>query len=157
MKTRMVLLTIALGASALAQSTNGYVFFAPGGVSVAGHTGMTLQAGAGADVILGKGVGVGAEISALGPRDSLADSVGMFSANGSFHFIREKGRKVDPFVTGGYTLMFRSGTANMVNFGAGANYWFHNRLGLRVEFRDHVFTQTARVHYWGVRLGLSFR
>jgi hypothetical protein len=157
MKIRTGLLMLAFCAAALAQSTNGYVFFAPGGLTSSGHTGMTIHAGGGADVILGKGLGLGAEIGALGPREDLSAAVGMFSPNASFHFIREKGRKADPFVTGGYTLMFRSGTANLFNFGAGANYWFRDHLGLRVEFRDHVYTRYATLHYWGLRVGLSFR
>ncbi len=64
------------------------------------------------EAALAKGFGVGAEISALGARQSFGDSaMGVFSANGYYHFKHEKDARTDPFVTGGYTLMFRSGHA----------------------------------------------
>src|SRR5689334_21428333 len=51
-----------------AQTSNGYVFVAPGGVTCCGYTSMTLQFGVGGEVVLGKGIGVGAELGALGAR-----------------------------------------------------------------------------------------
>jgi hypothetical protein len=157
MKAKLGLLLFAVCAAAMAQGTSGYVFAAPGGLTVVGHTLSTLQLGGGVDAVFWKGLGVGAELSAIGPTSDLSSVVGMFSPNGTYHFVHEKDRKVDPFVTAGYTLLFRSGTANLVNFGAGLNYWFRDHAGLRVEFRDHVYTRGATLHYWGVRLGLSFR
>lgn len=64
---------------------------------------------------------------------------------------------MDPFVTAGYTLFFRSGHANLWNFGGGLNYWFASRLGLKVELRDHIWPENGATHYWGVRIGLNFR
>jgi len=140
------------------QQSNGYVFFAPGGVTVGSHTSMTLHAGVGGEGILGKGLGVGAEIGALGPKEDFSCAVGVFSANGYYHFIHGRDRRADPFVTGGYTLAFRSGSANLFNLGGGVNYWFSERLGLRVEVRDQVWRSCCgTAHYWGVRLGLAFR
>jgi hypothetical protein len=82
----------------------------------------------------------------------------MFSVNGSWHFAGRSAR-IDPFVTGGYTLAFRSGTLNFGNVGGGANVWLKERLGLRVEFRDHVHasSRVANLHYWGLRIGIAFR
>ncbi|MBZ5724848.1 MAG: hypothetical protein LAP87_07605 [Acidobacteriia bacterium] len=156
----MLHLLVLAGVFALAlqaQSSNGYLFFAPGGVTCCGTTSMTLHAGVGGEGVIGKGIGIGAELGAVGPRDELADSVGMFSPNGYYHFVHRKELKADPFVTAGYTLMFRSGHANLFNFGTGLNYWFLNHLGARVEFRDHVYHSGRAVHYWGVRFGLAFR
>jgi hypothetical protein len=66
--------------------------------------------------------------------------------------------KADPFVSAGYTLMFRAGHANLVHFGGGLTYWFHSRFGSRLEFRDHVHTgDGAAPHYWGFRMGLALR
>ena len=119
---------------------------------------MTLQGGVGGEAVLGKGIGIGAELGALGTRQYFADSVvGVFSPNGYYHFVHAKSIKVDPYVTGGYTLIFRSGHANLFNFGAGLNYWFHSRLAWQAEFRDQVHTDGSSVHYWGVRFGLAFR
>jgi hypothetical protein len=152
------MLSIAvLGGAVRAQHSNGYVYFAPGGVSCCGHTAMTIQLGVGGEAILGKGIGVGAEIGAVGVRRDFGDSVvGIFSPNGYYHFAHGKGVKADPFVTGGYTLLFRTGHANLFNFGGGLNYWFRQRLGVRFEIRDQVLTDGAAVHYWGVRAGLVF-
>ena len=108
--------------------------------------------------VLGKGIGVGAEVGAVGTRQYFGDSVvGVFSPNGYYHFVHGKDIKIDPFVTGGYTLIFRSGHANLFNFGGGMNYWFRRRLGGRLEVRDQVHTEGASVHYWGIRFGLAFR
>lgn len=153
----MLALTMSV-APAAAQHSNGYVFFAPGAASCGGCSNMTLHFGAGGEGIIGKGVGIGAELGYLAPRESLGDGLGVFSPNGYYHFPgKNKDRKVDPFVTGGYTLFFRSGHGNLWNFGGGVNYWFSRRLGLKVEIRDHIWPEEGTVHYWGVRLGLALR
>jgi hypothetical protein len=84
--------------------------------------------------------------------------MGTLSPDVSYHFRPRSGeQKLVPFVTGGYTLFFRSGTANGFNFGGGVNYWFREHLGLRLEFRDNVSTTDATVHWLGFRVGLAFR
>jgi len=153
----MLVLTI-LVVPAKAQSSHGYAFFAPGAASGSCCSNMTLHFGGGAEGIIGKGIGVGAELGFLAPREDVGAGLGVFSPNGYFHFGRKnKDKKLDPFVTGGYTLFFRSGHANLWNFGGGVNYWFASRLGLKVELRDHVWPDNGAVHYWGVRIGLAFR
>ena len=151
-------LFLAVSTAARAQRSHSYLFLAPGGVSSSGHTAMTLHLGAGVDAVLFKGFGVGAELGALGPREDFAGNVlGVASVNGYYHFLHGR-PKADPFVTAGYTVMFRSGSINLFNFGGGLNYWFVPRLGLKVELRDHVYSpQRSSVHYWGIRLGLAFR
>ncbi len=143
--------------SASAQRSSGYFFLAPGGVSAGGSISATLHLGAGAEGILGKGFGIGAEIGALGLTQAWGDTVaGAFSPNGYFHFARYRKSPLDPFVTGGYTLLFRNGHANLFNFGGGVNYWFRSNLGLRLEFRDHVDSRSfGDVHWWGFRVGLA--
>ena len=151
-------LLLAFARPLQAQHPNGYVFLAPGGVSCCGHTAMTLQFGLGGEAVLGKGIGLGAEIGAVGKRQYFADSVvGVFSPNAYYHFVHGKDIKIDPFVTGGYTLIFRSGHANLFNLGGGVNYWCRRRLGGRLEVRNQVHTDGSSVHYWGVRFGLAFR
>jgi hypothetical protein len=154
-------ITLALTMSvapAAAQRSNGYVFFAPGAASCGGCNNMTLHLGGGAEGILGKGVGLGAELGFLAPRESFGDGLGVFSPNGYYHFPgKSKDRKLDPFVTGGYTLLFRNGHASLWNFGGGVNYWFGGKLGLKLEMRDHVWSDGGTTHYWGIRIGLAFR
>ncbi len=134
----------------------GYVFAAPGGTS--GGGGGTLHIGGGGEGVFKNGAGIGAELGYVSPFESVRDGLGLFSINGSYHFLKSsKSGKVVPFVTGGYTGFFRSGYANGVNFGAGVNYWFKRRVGLRVEFRDNLFVQDGSAHLLNVRVGLTFR
>src|SRR5689334_5156366 len=91
----MVLMAVLTG-HMLAQDSNGYVFFAPGGATCCGNTAMTLHFGVGGEGILGKGIGVAAELGALGTRRYYTDSVlGVFSPNGSYHFVHGKHIKAD--------------------------------------------------------------
>ena len=136
--------------------SHGYIFAAPGGTS--GGGGGTLHIGGGGEGVFKNGAGIGAEIGYVTPFESFGDGLGLFSVNGSYHFLKaSKSGKVVPFVTGGYTGFFRGGYANGVNFGAGVNYWFKRRVGLRVEFRDNVFVQDGSAHLLNVRVGLTFR
>lgn len=156
----LVLTGITLGA-AHGQSSNGYFFAAPGGATCCGSTLTTVQLGGGGEYVLGKGVGAGAELSALDVRQSLFALggntwMGVFSPNGYYHFVHDRSGRLDPFVTAGYTLLFRSGTANLFNFGGGAMFWFGDHLGVRLEFRDHLGGNPT-VNYWGFRFGIALR
>jgi len=134
----------------------GYLFAAPGGTSDGG--GGTLHIGGGGEGVFKNGAGIGAEVGYITPFESFGDGLGIFSVNGSYHFLKSsKSEKVVPFVTGGYTGFFRGGYANGVNFGGGVNYWFKPRVGLRFEFRDNVFLQEGSAHFLNVRVGLTFR
>jgi hypothetical protein len=64
---------------------------------------------------------------------------------------------IAPFVTGGYTLSFRSGVAHLVNFGGGINYWFSRKMGLRLEARDYISAQCGCGHTVEFRIGFAFR
>lgn len=135
----------------------GVVFGAPG-VAANGGSSATIHVGAGAEGLVYKGLGIGGEIGYLAPTSSLGDGFGVLSVNGSYHFRNATASgKVVPFVTGGWSLAFRSGSANGVNFGGGIDYWFKDRLGLRFEVRDHVFNDFSSTHLVGFRVGLSFR
>ena len=158
MRLGLVAVCLLAFAAAPARAVEGYVFAAPGGASFGGTTTGTLQLGGGAEHVFSNRFGVGAELSALGPWDSYRSAFGVLSTNGSYHFA-SRDSKIDPFVTGGYSLGFRGGTFNMGNFGAGMNYWFGERIGFRTEFRNHlkVNDNAPNTNYWGVRVGLSFR
>jgi hypothetical protein len=101
-------------------------------------------------------IGAGVELGAVGTTADFRDSViGVASANGYYHVTPGRWEKFDPFGTVGYSLLFRNGTANAVNYGAGLNYWFKPGLAARVEFRDH-YAPASSTHFWGFRFGLSF-
>jgi hypothetical protein len=152
--------------SAQTQGPYAYVFAAPGAYHCCGDSVGTLQVGGGGEVIFPSGVGVGAELGFLGPWDYFADGgFGVLSLNGSYHFGRH-GSRVRPFVTGGWSVTFREGSETLWNLGGGVQYWFRRGLALRLEFRDHIHLDGVYVidgdvdcenlHYWGVRIGLSF-
>ena len=90
---------------------------------------------------------------------------GMFvtSVNGVFHFVPSvvtpiKSR-ISPFASGGYTrLSSGEGAFDAWNLGGGADLWLKPRVGLRVEFRDHIRPDgRGGVQYWAYRVGVVFR
>ena len=140
---------------AAARNSHGYLFVAPGGVSVAGQTASTLQFGGGGELLLAKGLGLGAEIGGLSPSGDFGETVGLLSGNAYYHFGSK--RRIDPYLTGGYSLFFRGNSANAGNFGFGVNLWLWQSLGLKFEFRDHVASPGGvTAHWWGARFGLNF-
>jgi hypothetical protein len=149
------LLLLISASAGWAQRATGYAFVAPGAVTCCGRSESTLHVGVGTELRVWKGLAAGLEAGALGPNRSLSDSLGVASFDGVYHFLPDRDRKLDPFVNGGYSLMFRSGHAHLGNYGGGVNYWFARHFGARVEFRDHLRTQGVAVHYWGVRFGIS--
>ncbi|HUP04947.1 MAG TPA: hypothetical protein VMU19_13215 [Bryobacteraceae bacterium] len=164
MRKKLVVLLLMAAAAGVAQSSSGYVFFAPGGVSSMGYTSMTLHAGFGVDAVIAKGIAGNIEIGGLWPRQCFSDCVvGVFSPGGSYHFLHRKDRKLDPFAGGGYSRIFRDGHVNLYYFGGGLNYWAAKHFGVRAEFRDHVHAERYYSyfgfveHYWGFRMGLAIR
>ena len=158
----IVLLLLAMPGLAAAQTStsagHGYVFFAPGGATGRGFTTSTLNLGGGGEAFVAENFAVGSEIGALWPTENFGAALGLFSVNGAYHFGRSaEGRKAVPFVTGGYSLLFREETSNLYNLGAGVDYWFREKLGLRLEFRDHIWNPGTTVHLWQVRIGMTFR
>jgi hypothetical protein len=134
----------------------GYLYVAPGaGVSSGGSAG-TLHFGGGGEFNIYKGVGVGGEIGYLSPIRSMGSGVGVFSLNGLYSFRKDGRSKVVPFVTAGYSLLFRRGHLNAFNFGGGVNYWFSKRTGLRFEFRDYVRPEYLGSHIIEGRIGVNF-
>jgi hypothetical protein len=159
---RCVLLLGILATAAFAQPSNVYVVIAPGGGPSNQNT---LQAAVGGEfVIKNSGVGVGAEVGAIGVGTNYVEgATGVVSVNGYYHFIHRRALKFDPFVTGGYTAFFDfAAHENLGNFGFGTNYWFKRFFGVRAEFRDqvqnvHLFQGGSTTsHWWSVRLGVVF-
>ncbi|MBK9314132.1 MAG: hypothetical protein IPM55_07795 [Acidobacteria bacterium] len=155
----MMILSIGVNAQSGNDSKgHGYLFVAPGAATNGGGSSASLHIGGGGEGLVYKGLGVGGEIGWLGPTRALNDGFGVLSANGSYHFRNATASgKVVPFVTGGWSLAFRSGSAHGGNFGGGINYWFKERIGLRLEVRDHVFNNFTSTHFLGFRVGLAFR
>jgi hypothetical protein len=159
-KTYFVILLVVLAPiAAAAQSGDhrgqGYAFVAP---TTSSGGGFGLHFGAGGEGLVYKGLGVGAEVGYLASPRDLGQGVGILSPNVSYNFTKaSRSGKFAPFVTGGYSLLFGSDALHAVNVGGGVNWWFKDRLGLRLEFRDHVTVQFGSAHILGVRIGLAFR
>lgn len=154
----------AICQAAAAQHSHGYVF--AGAATIPGRSAFTfwqgdyVTLGGGGEGAIGQRFTVGGEVSALLSRQVLyGRNAGVLSVGPAFHFLPRGDRKLDPFVNGGFALLVANGAGAMFYFGGGANYWFHRRVGLRLEFRDQVWTPEAgeRIHFVGGRLGVSFR
>ena len=129
MRSRSIVLSFILMATfveeiATAQSPNGYVIGGVGSYS----SKLISQAAIGGEVVFGKGLGAGSEVGFIAGHDSF----GFLSLNGYYHFVHNGStRKLDPFLTGGYTLAFdplilfgSRSHSNGANIGLGLSYWF---------------------------------
>jgi hypothetical protein len=85
-------------------------------------------------------------------------AIGLLSVNGIYLFgQRDQSSRLVPFITGGYSLGFRSGAGHAVNFGGGTHYWFSRHAGARFEVRYLIPPQQPSFHVWSFRLGMDFR
>jgi hypothetical protein len=118
-------------------------------------------------------VGGGAEIVAA-DRLGFGGEVGFFnrlvvaSANATVHLGGVKNAGFSPFVTGGFSVFGIGdgesainnayGVFSAYNVGAGLHYWAADRVGFRVEARDHFrLDDRGTTQYWSVRAGIAFR
>ncbi len=139
----------------------GYGIAGPAGYSgFFGGAFESVHAAGGGEILAGGRVGGGGEFGVLAN-----PSGGLFltSANAVFHFTPSRPTpirsRISPYVSGGYTrLSSGEGGYNGWNAGIGADVWLKPRVGLRLEFRDHVRPDSrGGVHYWSVRAGVAFR
>jgi hypothetical protein len=149
-----LILSPILGADDGKGSSAGYVYFGPGGSTRS--FGQTLAVGGGGEKALYKGFGVGGELGYFFSHQSFKGGFGMASLNGSYDLTNlTRSEKWAPFVTGGYSLGFRSGVAHFVNYGGGLTYWVNNKVGVRFELRN--FHHPGSSGLLSFRVGMSFR
>ena len=143
---------LALNCTAIvAQPLSGY--FVAG---VGGRQGkLVTQAALGAEYLVGESpFSVGAELGVIAGHDSFVP----VSFNGYYHPLTPPARcKLDPFVTAGYTegLSIFGSAGHFLNTGAGLNYWFRRRAGVRMEFRALVKAGPVSINSF--RAGIAFR
>jgi hypothetical protein len=147
-----LILIVVLPAAAFAQRGWGYVFGGVGGRSETNA--VSLHVGGGGEGLLYKGFGVGGEIGYFAPFERAGDGFGLGSVNVGYHF--NPSQKVVPFVSGGYSVAFRNGSSSGGNVGGGVHFWMKDKVGLRFEFRDHIFSSDSP-HFYSFRVGLNFR
>ncbi len=138
---------------ALEHRGQGYAFFAPGAIVFDGYRIGTLHIGGGGEALIYKGIGIGGEMGYFAPWRELSNGAAILSLDGSYRFNRD--RKLSPFVSGGCSLGIRNGYGRLVNFGGGVNYWFRDKIGIRLEFRD--FVDRGGGQLISGRIGISFR
>ncbi|HEU0122048.1 MAG TPA: hypothetical protein VFQ91_16065 [Bryobacteraceae bacterium] len=151
MKHLLLLAFAALSLQAQASRVQGHAFFGldnpPRGSFGNGSV------GAGADVFLYKGAAFSPSLGYLFDYDG--GGVAVATVNGSYHFLRGKGR-FQPFVSAGYgALANLGGGISLYNFGGGATYWFHKRLGFRAEVVN--WQNNSHRELTSLRFALSFR
>jgi len=143
---------LALGQSSDRRKAWVYGFGGVGG-GTGGNSDALINVGGGGEGYFGNGAGIGAEIGYLTSTRNTGSGIALASVNGSYHFNRSG--KAVPFLTGGASIAGAGFASGGGNFGGGVNYWMTNRLGLRFEVRDHIFS-SDRPHTVIFRVGLSF-
>ncbi|MBZ5545458.1 MAG: hypothetical protein LAO07_17560 [Acidobacteriia bacterium] len=123
-----------------------------------------VNAGFGGEVFVQKGLGLGVEFGYAAPEWSFGRiGIGIGSANASYHFFGKKNqRRVEPFITGGYSLYFGDRTAfeSGFNLGGGINLWMARHVGLRLDVRDQDHINQFRsqfTRFVAFRVGFTFR
>jgi len=152
----------ALGESPNVYRGQWYVFFAPGfgNIGPDRETQADIHIGAGGEGFIYKGLGLGVEIGPMGPLSTSGLGwsdfvVGLGSANLSYHLLPATSeRKLEQFVTAGYSLFFRAGISQGYNAGFGFNRWLKRNVAMRFEVRRHFSYQRQ---FTGFRVGLTFR
>lgn len=115
-----------------------------------------MSGGFGGDYMVWKGIGFGGDATYAFPRREPSDGLGLAAVHGSYHYVNQYNpKKLVPFANAGYTLAFRSGTANFAHIGAGIIYWFNDDIGFRFEWRNTF--NTSERYLSGIRLGVTFR
>jgi hypothetical protein len=167
--TFLALLCSCLAAPAQQSGSFAYVFGGPLIVPKSAYTrwnGDFIHVGGGGEARFTDSFGLGAEVGVLAPvtNQDVAITTGVVSFTPTYHFEpRKTSRKTDPFLDGGLSLIVGIGTggggAAAFHYGGGVNYWFHRHMGLRLEFRHHVWFPEGgeSINLVGFRVGVTFR
>lgn len=109
-------------------------------------------------------IGAGLDLAAIIPGKGKIgrEVVGSLSLNGYYHFLSSatSNSKLDPFITGGYSLLYRDFAANGFNAGGGVNFWAWENSGLMFEVREMNFSNSSALpanHYMEFRVGFAHR
>lgn len=154
--TRLACVLACCATAALAQRSFFYWVGEAGAATAAGESSFRAGLTGGGEIAIAKGFSAGPEMGFLTPRHHFNNNVaGLAAANGFYHFQHGK-RALDPYVSAGYSALFRDGHINFFNYGGGLNYWVNPTLAVRAEFRDRVNNSGPTLHLWTFRLGVSF-
>ncbi len=153
----LVLIPVLTWGTALAQPQQGrgagFGYAAFGGVTDGDIDEAFWAFGGGGEYVASGGLGLRLDLGVL-TSSGLEEAVGIFTTAVMFEF--KPKRKTAPFVAGGYTLFFRSETANGFHFGGGVRHWFSDGFGIRFEVRDDVLADET-IHFIQGRVSFLFR
>ena len=114
-------------------SKRGFFYVAPG-FSIDGEI-TTIHLGGGLETVWSNGMGFAFDAGYL----SVAEfDPALLSLAPAFVYEFPVDRKLKPYVRGGMTFLVADGGAagGLWNLGGGVNYWFKNRMGVKVEVRN---------------------
>ncbi len=159
----LILLLASFPLSAQTPSAYVYTFAGPVVVPKSAYTrwnGDFVHLGGGGEGRLTDRFALGGEMGVLKPiTNQYAITTGLASVTPAFHFLSKNTKsKLDPFANGGLSLLFGRGGAVSLHYGGGVNYWLRPRLGLRFEFRHHLWSPESgeTVHMLDFRVGVVF-
>jgi hypothetical protein len=146
-------------------SADAYAQFGIGGCSIGVGNWISIGCGAVLNVVGGgegfvyRGLAVGGEGGYGWISGAFKDGAGMFSVNPSYHFQGQgRSRPLVPFITAGYSMLFRDGHVNGFNAGGGVTWWVGAHFGVRFEGRIHHFgAGPLGAIVYNFRIGPSFR
>ena len=135
--------------------TRAFVFAAPGVIT--GFSDATvIHFGGGVEAVAACGFGFALDAGYLAEPDRFKSGLGSASAAAIYQFRREG--RAQPYIrAGGGWLVGAYGGAAFWNIGAGLNYWFEDRKGLKVEVRDTFDSTGPRYGLFEVAFGLVFK
>lgn len=142
-------LAILSASCAFGQESYGYGFI---GGAFGGHGGFdgAFRYGIGGEARLAPLVTAGGEIGGISQNGTGV----LGSGNVSVHIPARP--RIDPFVTGGFSVGHKGATGLWVNLGGGVDYWFQHRLGVRAEFRGYPGGYHLS-SFAELRFGIAFR
>ncbi len=159
----LMTLLASFPASAQTSSSYAYVFGGPVVVPKSAYTrwnGDFVHLGGEGEGRLTDRFALGGEMGVLKPvTNQYAATTGLASVSPAFHFLSKNTKsRLDPFANGGLSLLFGRGGAVSLHYGGGVNYWLRRRIGLRFEFRHHIWSPESgeTVHMLDLRVGVVF-
>jgi hypothetical protein len=161
-QTTLAIVFMALVATAAAKNKEttfryngyGYTYFSAGGCS---HGYANIGGGGGGEGFLWRGLTLGLDIGYFNFPADRNNGYGVMTLNVGWHFVdRSKPVKLDPYL--GLTVLGAAFTPGGFDpaghLTGGFDYWFKNRMGLRV---GGVFQVVGEEPIMSVQVGLTFR
>ena len=122
---------------------------------ITGTPGATARFGGGVETVWSNGLGFAFDAGYFTGSDFGNGAVSFSPA--MIYELPVNGR-VKPYVRGGATLLAnRHGGVALWTVGGGINYWFKERMALKVEIRDSFASEDPRYGLLDVIIGLCFR